>query len=108
MKPFGFCGSRPMADRKSRRHEDGRPQHEVAEGARPVRHAGIGQQQPDDQAERDEDAGVGVAGAEEGLLQVVGGEAAGEDAQQEGAAEGDGQVDEDDDAGAEQGGLLHE
>ena len=71
---MGFCGSRPVTERKKPGgHEDRRDRHERATepGERAVDEARGIRGEQDDDAENQQDRGVGVAGPEEVALQQV-------------------------------------
>ncbi|GAB7042105.1 MULTISPECIES: P-loop NTPase fold protein [Catenuloplanes] len=95
------------AEEEAGRDEDrGAEDSDVGVGPRAGDVAG-GEQQRADQTERDQHAGVGVPGSEERPLQVVGGVAAGDDAQHERTAERDGDDGEDGGAGDDQRNRRH-
>src|SRR5690606_18566903 len=78
------------AEEEPGRHQDGRPQHAAREVCEEPGHAGLRHEHRHDEPEDDEHAGVGVAGAEVGALEVVGGHGAADDAEQEASSVGDG------------------
>ncbi len=98
----GFCGSRPRTDKKKPAGIKMAAQSTPlpSESAQP-RHSLGGGHDLDHQAEDDQHPGVSMTRTEERLLQVVRGDAAGHDLQQERAAVGDGDDDEQHDAGSD-------